>query len=269
MHAYSELPPRAVAKTATVLHHICNRFSEGVSLKAEQWTLCDSNLKFSLDTIQADLAPGCSCCFACSIGSDLTLKLEWDGGSSSSVHQLRLPSGGGLPVWEPINDKVRHTGLRELPRGSVLPQWILSTELLGPTTCDVLSGMPSVPETLMQAGCTQHASEWRKCAPCEVGRPCTVFACRDIDHLLSVASFTVPDVAIFLHNNDVAGQEVTADGGSLQYSGIGNSLKLIFRASDGRRLLSADLVGQQRLPIRTKERQRVVYILGKSGRTVD
>ena len=269
MHAYSDPPPRAVARTATVLHHLRNRSGARVSLTAEEWAPPHEPSRFAFDLVRADVEPGAACCFAARFGSDLTLTLDWgNGAAAADVYQLRLPWNGGLPVWTPSGKGVVHGGLQELrgPAGTQpLPQWLLASDIFGQQGADALEGVVArdIPEALRNAGCFKQAELWESAPPagCEAG-PCTVFAVRALDDVLSPAAVSVPDAALFLDSGtDLGGSEKTADGGLLRYGASPTGLRVLLSGPDRRPRLEAELQASARLPVRTRERHRIVYAL--------
>jgi len=276
MHAYSDPPPRSVARAATLLHHVRNRSSARVALTAEVWTPGGGSA-FCLDTARADVEPGGGCCFASSVGSDLTLSLVWSGDDEVQTHQLRLPLGGGLPTWVPRGSGVQHGGLTELRLGPSLPQWLLTTEIQGPSPPgrarpDALRDLsPCIPDALRRAGCHTQALIWEMDPPpgCASG-PCTVFGIPDGTGEAPPAVIAVPDVALFFDgSSELEGVEGTADGGKLRYSLREGVLRI--DASSPLRLerLSAEVRGALRTPFRTRERQRIVYALPAPRHTLD
>jgi hypothetical protein len=270
MHAYSEPPPRAVARTATVLHQVRNRTQKRVSLSAEEWTPV-SGSAFSLDALRADVEPGASCCFASAVGSELTLTASWGSEPHERrAYQLRLPRGGGLPSWFPVDRGVKHSGLREL-RGAppTLPQWLLATDIVSlsdsPDSEDALSSLAEdIPDALRRAGCASQALLWEIDPPggCQSG-PCTVFGIPDntpIPSHVTLSALSVPDVALFFDPGaHLEGVETTSDRGTLRYASHEGLLRIAASTSKKVHLLNAEIT--RRLPVRTRERQRVVYAL--------
>jgi hypothetical protein len=268
MHAYSEPPPRSVARTATVLHQVRNRTQKRLFLSAEEWTPV-SGSAFSLDALRADVEPGACCCFASAVGSELTLTASWGSeGHERRAYQLRLPRSGGLPSWFPADRGVKHSGLREL-QGAPLPQWLLATDIvsLSDDSEDALSSLAEdIPDALRRAGCASQALLWEIDPPegCQSG-PCTVFGIPDGTSIPSpLSALCVPDVALFFDlGAHLEGVETTSDRGTLRYASHEGLLRIVALTSNKVRLLDAEIDGIQRLPVRTRERQRVVYALSR------
>ena len=150
-----------------------------------------------------------------------------------------------------------------------LPQWQLATDILGPHPdgADALksSVAKDVPAALRLAGCSKQAELWEASPPagCETGA-CTVFAAAAADAQLPPAAVSVPYVAIFLDGGrDLRGSEKTADGGTLRYlaSSKGSVLRISVLGPEGRVRLEAELQQEARVPLRTRERHRIVYAL--------
>lgn len=264
MHAYSAPAPRAVAREATVLHHLRNRSQGCLRLTAQEWTP-GTQARFALDSFTAELEPGMSCCFASCFGSELVLNLLWRGQEEPQIYQLRLPPGGGLPLWSPQGAGLIHHGIVEL-HGPGLPQWILLTDITGQflERATSMRQLPAdIPEALRKAGCHSQALQWERDPPqgCESG-PCTVFGVPDGLNLPSclLADLVVLDVTLFFHGRqELQGSESTASGGSLRYSVRDGVLQIIARSKDGKLVLAA--TGDGNALLRTRDRHRVVYAL--------
>lgn len=233
-----------------------------------------------MDTLRADLEPGAGCCFASTTGSDLTLTAQWggeggdNGSKQTTYYQLKTPAGGGLPEWFPTGSGAKHGGLKEIRLGGpIMPQWLLLTELspAPPPAADALAMLPrDIPEALRLAGCSAQAILWEFEPParCETG-PCTVFGIPDgaavaATTTSSVGALAVPDSALFFDNGGLhlKGTEATSDGGAIHYASRGDGLlRVLVSSPTNATLLEAELRGHSRLPIRTRERQRIVYLL--------
>jgi hypothetical protein len=255
MHAYQAPGPRAVARTATVLHVIKNTSGRALSIDVDEWH--PSHGIASLDSLRADLDIGGSCTFAACAGADLVMNL---GGAR---HQLKAPGGGVPLVWWP-GDGLRTAGLKELATKG-LPQWLLETDITNPNSGqDALSRIEvDIPSALRRAGASEQARMWEEATPigCEEG-PCTVFAVVDgAPALQNPSLLALPGVTLFFDGLNHSGSEATSCGGLCRYAVAGNVLNV----SSRRDSIRVDgLADSRRQPLRTLDRHRVVHALTSS-----